>query len=123
MEATQATVITRKLAMAWITQAQRTSWPNRLSAVRGFAQHLSQFEPGTETTPAGIFPSPRRPRPYIYTEEEIERLLDATLHWGMARASTPGPIIASSACSRPRACAWARRLASGALMSISRPGC
>lgn len=84
MDTAQAAVITRKLAMAWIAQGQRTSWPQRLSAVRGFARHLSNIEPATETPPAGIFPSPRRPRPYIYTEAEIERLLDATLHWGLA---------------------------------------
>lgn len=85
MDATQATVITRALAMAWITQGQRTSWPNRLSAVRGFARHLSNVEPDTETLPAGIFPSPKRRRPYIYTEAEVERLLDATLSWGLAK--------------------------------------
>lgn len=85
MDAAQATVITRKLAMDWITQAKPPSWPNRLSMVRGFARHLSSIEPGTETLPAGIFPSPRRPRPHIYSEVEIERLLEATLHWGLAR--------------------------------------
>ncbi|MDP3674198.1 MAG: tyrosine-type recombinase/integrase [Novosphingobium sp.] len=85
MDAAQATVITRKLALAWITRAQRTSWPNRLSMVRGFARHLSNFEPETETPPAGVFPSPRRSRPYIYTEAEIERLLEATLSWGLAK--------------------------------------
>lgn len=85
MDAAQATVITRKFAMDWITQAQRTSWPNRLAMVRGFARHLSNFEPSTETPPAGIFPSPRRSRPYIYTEAEIEQLLEATLDWGLAK--------------------------------------
>lgn len=85
MEAAQATVVTRKLAMAWITQSSRTSWPRRLSAVRGFVRHLASIEPATETMPAGIFPSPKRPNPYIYTEEEIERLLEATLNWGHAR--------------------------------------
>lgn len=86
MDAAQETVITRKLAMAWITQASRASWPNRLSMVRVFAQHLSSIEPGTETLPAGIFPAPKRTRPYIYTEAEIERLLDATLRWGLAKS-------------------------------------
>lgn len=86
MEAAQATIITRKLAMEWITQSSRTSWPNRLSAVRGFARHLSNLEPETEMPPAGVFPWPRRPRPHIYTEAEIERLLDATLHWGWTKS-------------------------------------
>lgn len=85
MDGAQATIITRKLAMEWITQASRTTWPNRLSMVRGFARHLSNLEPETEMPPAGIFPLPRRPRPYIYTDAEIERLLDATLRWGLAK--------------------------------------
>lgn len=84
MEAAQATVVTRKLAMAWITRSQRTSWSNRLSMIRGFARHLSNTEPLTETLPTGIFRSPKRRRPYIYTEAEIARLLDATLDWGLA---------------------------------------
>ncbi|GGC14322.1 integrase [Novosphingobium endophyticum] len=84
MDAAEATVITRKLAMDWVTQAQPSSWPSRLSMVRGFARQLSSIEPGTETPPAGIFPSPRRTRPYIYTEAEIEQLLEATLRWGLA---------------------------------------
>jgi integrase len=84
MDVAQAAVITRKLALAWITEAQRTSWPQRLSAVRGFAKHLSNIESGTETPPAGVFRSPKRGRPYIYTDVEIERLLEATLAWGLA---------------------------------------
>jgi integrase len=85
MDTAQAGVITRKLATAWITQAGRTSWSNRLSMVRGFARHLANVEPRTETIPAGIFSSPKRPRPYIYTDAEIARLLEATLDWGLAK--------------------------------------
>lgn len=85
MDAAQASVVTRKLAMAWITQSRRTSWPNRLSAVRGFARYLSNFEPCTETPPCGIFPSHKRPRPHIYTEAEIASVLEETLHWGSAK--------------------------------------
>ena len=53
--------------------------------VRRLARHLPNFEPRTETPPAGIFPSPRRSRSYIYTEAEIEQLLEATLDWGLAK--------------------------------------
>lgn len=84
IEAAPEPVITRKLAMDWITQGPRTSWPNRLSAIRGFVLHVASFEPNTETLPAKIFPTPKRPRPHIYTEDEIGRLLDATLSWGLA---------------------------------------
>ncbi|WP_380880056.1 tyrosine-type recombinase/integrase [Sphingomonas sp. DBB INV C78] len=41
--------------------------------------------PAPRYPPAGIFPAPRRTPPYIYTEEEIERLLEATLSWGLAK--------------------------------------
>lgn len=85
METAQATVITRKLALVWISQGNRTSRQLRLSAVRGFTRHLSNIEITTETLPAGIFRSPRRPRPYIYGEDEIGRLLEATLSWGLAK--------------------------------------
>jgi integrase len=84
MEAEQATVVTRKLVMSWVTRSARTCWPQRLSAVRGFVRHLSSLAPGDEAPPAGIFPSPKRARPYIYTDEEVERLLEATLGWGPA---------------------------------------
>lgn len=86
MGAAQATVITRKLAVTWITQAAHASRPNRLSMVRGFARYLSNLEPTTETPPAGIFTSPRRPRPHIYTEAEIQQVLEATLQWGSAKS-------------------------------------
>jgi integrase len=84
MEAEQVIIVTRKLAMDWITQAKRTCWPQRLSAVRGFARHLTNTEPATQVPPPGIFPSPKRTRAYIYTEQEVERLLEATLRWGAA---------------------------------------
>lgn len=81
MEATHATVVTRKLALAWISQIPRKSRPLRLAMVRGFARYLSNLDPRTETIPVGIFPSPKRPRPHIYTEGEIARLLETTLGW------------------------------------------
>jgi len=80
LEAAGASVITRKLALAWISQIPRKSKPVRLAMVRGFARHLSNLDPRTETIPTGIFPSPKRPRPHIYTQHEIARLLEATLN-------------------------------------------
>jgi len=84
MDAAEATVITRKLAMDWVSQAPLSSQPNRLSMIRGFTRHLSSSEPATETLPAGVFSAARRVPPYIYSEAEIERLLGATLSWGLA---------------------------------------
>lgn len=80
MERHGATNIAGKLALDWATkEAGLSSWPNRLSAVRGFARHLSSTEPRTEIPPWGILRSSRRRTPYIYTDQEIGSLLDAML--------------------------------------------
>jgi len=51
----------------------------RLTVVRGFARHLASIDPKTEVPPNGIFPQRRRPRPYLYSESEIDALLTAAL--------------------------------------------
>ena len=60
MEARKATTITTKLAMAWATLPpdRHASWALRLTDVRGFARHLANIDPLTETPPAGILPRP-----------------------------------------------------------------
>ena len=56
--------------------AGRKSWAYRLSHVRTFATWLQGLEPDTEVPPLGLIPSDRkRPRPYIYTGEEIDRIV------------------------------------------------
>jgi integrase len=48
--------------------------------VRGFARHRSATDPRTEIPPDGLLPyRPKRARPYIYSDEEIRRLLRAAL--------------------------------------------
>jgi integrase len=81
MEARKATTITTKLALAWATLPPRSdiSSAMRLTAVRGFARHVASIHPKTEVPPNGIFPQRRRPKPYIYTEGEIDALLAAAL--------------------------------------------
>ena len=80
MEGQGTTLITNKLALDWTTRAAGpASWLNRLSAVRGFARHLSWAEPRTQIPPWGILRQPQRRAPYIYTEQEIGRLLEALL--------------------------------------------
>lgn len=73
--------ITTKLAIRWATESSnghRYSGFERLSFIRSFATHLSAMDPRTEIPPTG---SIRRPptdlRPYIYTKEEIGRLMAA----------------------------------------------
>ena len=81
MEARKATTITTKLALAWATLPPRSevSSARRLTAVRGFARHVASIDPKTEVPPNGIFPQRRRPKPYVYSDAEIDALLAAAL--------------------------------------------
>jgi integrase/recombinase XerD len=75
--------ITTELALEWSqlpSGAKATEWAKRLSFVRGFARYRSATDPGTEVPPCGLFPHrASRAQPYIYTDEEIQRLMDAAL--------------------------------------------
>lgn len=81
MEAHRATTVTTKLAMAWATLPpdRHASWALRLTDVRGFARHLANLDPQTETPPVGLLPRLKRAKPYIYSDAEIDRLLGAAL--------------------------------------------
>jgi integrase len=81
MEDHGATVITHKLALEWATlpPGRHCSWALRLCDVRGFARHLVNIEPRTEVPPVRTLPPIRRAKPYLYTDEEIQRLLAAAL--------------------------------------------
>ena len=81
LEQKEAPYITTALAVEWATQPvdhQPSDWARRLGFVRVFARHWSATDPRTEIPPAGLLPfRARRARPYLYTEEEILRLLAA----------------------------------------------
>ena len=81
MERRKVTTITTKLALAWATLPPRSqvSSAMRLTDVRGFARHVASIDPKTEVPPNGIFPQRRRPKPYIYSDGEIDALLTAAL--------------------------------------------
>jgi integrase/recombinase XerD len=74
-------VITRDLAVQWAMapkNAQPATWAWRLGIVRRFAIWRQATDPRTEVPPAGLLPHRfRRPRPHLYTDEEIRRLLTA----------------------------------------------
>ena len=76
-----ATDITTDLALRWAQQpsgAQPTTWAWRLSVVRRFATWLSASDPHTQVPPPGLLPERyRRKRPYIYSDAEVEGLVDA----------------------------------------------
>jgi len=75
--------ITNKLAVEYATRRQDekpVTWARRLFIIRGFARYRIGADPRTEIPPLGSlrFRS-RRARPYVYSQEEIRRLLDAAL--------------------------------------------
>jgi integrase/recombinase XerD len=84
MEQRRASIITSALALAWAqlpVNAQPAHWAQRLSFIRGFARHRSATDPRTQIPPQGLLPfQPKRARPYLYTNNEIRRLLRAALN-------------------------------------------
>lgn len=83
--------ITTKLALQWATKPAAASlkwWATRLGLVRQFALYAQSFDPRTEVPPHHLIPcSSRRLTPYIYSKEDIDKLLEA------ARAE-PDPLSA-----------------------------
>ena len=83
MERHQAMSITTRLALEWAQQppnVQPAHWAQRLSFVRGFARHHLAADPSTEVPPAGLLPyRPARARPYLYSHDEVRRLLEQAL--------------------------------------------
>ncbi len=76
-----AEFITRDLALRWARQpatAKPAWWARRLGIVRRFAEYRSATDPRTEIPPQGLIPhSYRRKSPYIYSDQDIEQLLQA----------------------------------------------
>jgi integrase/recombinase XerD len=73
--------ITSKLALEFATQRQDqrpVAWARRMTIVRGFASYRTGADPATEVPPLSLLPfRSQRAQPYLYTEEEIRRLLEA----------------------------------------------
>ena len=83
MEQQQVPFITVELALAWAQlpmNAQPSHWARRLSIVRVFARHRKATDPRTEIPPPGLLPfRPKRAKPYLFSDEEIRKLLQAAL--------------------------------------------
>ena len=83
MEQQQVPFITVELTLAWAQQpvnAQPAHWARRLSIVRVFARHRKATDPRTEIPAPGLLPfRPKRATPYLYSDEEIRKLLQAAL--------------------------------------------
>jgi integrase/recombinase XerD len=94
MEDHEARHITTRLALEWVQQAkagvQLAERARRLCFVRGFARYRSATDPLTEIPPFELLPCrSTRARPYLYTEQEVRRLLEAALNLPTAWPSTP----------------------------------
>ena len=95
--------ITNKLAVEYATQRQDekpVSWSRRLGIIRGFARYRIGADPRTEIPPVGLlrFRS-QRAWPYLYSEDEIRRLLEAALKIeSPVRVAAATPITACLAC-------------------------
>lgn len=85
--------ITTALALAWAQQSasvQPAEWARRLGSVRGFARYRSATDALTEVPPPGLLPHrSTRARPYLYSDDEVRRLLDAALQLPTTWHSTP----------------------------------
>ena len=83
MEQHRASYITQALALSWAQQpvnVQPSHWARRLSFVRGFARYRSASDSRTQIPQQGLLPfQPKRARPYLYSDDEIKRLLSASL--------------------------------------------
>ncbi len=82
LEAAGAATLTSELAIAWArlpTGVQPIKWAQRLSAARAFAAYMQTIDPATEVPPRDVFGAcQRRPTPYLWSQDEVCRLLEAT---------------------------------------------
>lgn len=80
VESEGAEFVTTKVALRWAQQpvrAEPATWADRLGVVRRFAAWRSVTDPRTEVPPCGLLPHHRRRKPpYVYSDDEIERLID-----------------------------------------------
>jgi len=83
------------LALRWATapaDATPATWARRLGDARRFAAWLSATDPRTEVPPQGLLPDCYRRRPpYIYSDQEIERIVRAA-----ARLPSPSGLRAQT---------------------------
>lgn len=82
LESRNADHISTALVIDWAVQGLRTSQSARMTMVRAFARYMVAFDARTEVPPDTLFPKTHiRPRPYIYSEDEIQRLMRAAFEY------------------------------------------
>lgn len=68
-----------------------TASPRRITAVRGFARHLSGIDPATEVPPLGLVPyNRRRGQIFLYSDADIAAIMTA------AKETIPQPLRAAT---------------------------
>lgn len=81
LQSKKASYITSKLALEFAMQNRNSSpsqWAARLVIIRRFALHMHAMDPRTEVPPQHLLPySYHRRSPYIYSNNDIIKLLDA----------------------------------------------
>ncbi len=90
-----ATTVTVEAAIAWSmapdVDPASSVWPRPMIVARGFARHMAGIDPATEIPPVGLIPSRQRWRPpFLFTEDDIERLVDAAssvVRWRLPAAT------------------------------------
>jgi integrase len=84
LEQKSASFITTALAVQWATLPEHVlpgHWAHRLAMVRAFARFLCALDSKTEIPPPDLLPHRyQRKPPYIYNDDEIVRLLQASHH-------------------------------------------
>ena len=76
------------------TTVQPAERARRLCFIRGFARYRSATDPRTEIPPLDLLPyRSTRARPHLYTEQEVQRLLDAALNLPTTWPSTLRPWV------------------------------
>ena len=88
-EKTKTPYITTRVALNWAQQGKEGQSKWRFSMVRALAKYAVIFDARTEVPQLGVLRTKYpRPRPYIYSDREIERLLRAARDWGRDRPRT-----------------------------------
>ena len=86
VEKRKVSYITTRLALDWAQQGREGQSKWRFSMVRGLAKYAAIFDNRNEVPQLGLLRTKYpRPRPYIYSDDEIERLLCAARNWGHDR--------------------------------------
>jgi integrase/recombinase XerD len=89
VEKRKSPCITTRLALDWAQQGREGQSKWRFSMVRGLAKHAAIFDARTEVPELGLLRTKYpRPRPYIYSDQEIERLVRVAREWGHDRPRT-----------------------------------